>query len=109
MPTRIITCANCSLNGEIEIYDLKSNVPESKTFKHLGHNPFSGHLHYQCPACEVVLLVDPMDVLGEGTVSGLVGKTDRRRHGYGDDQDMPQAMNILQTIGRCLQAEDYRH
>jgi hypothetical protein len=25
-------------------------------------------MHYQCPACGIVLLVDPLDVLSESTV-----------------------------------------
>lgn len=73
MPTRVIVCANCGLRGEIEVQGL-NGVPVSLMFRHLGHNPYSGHMHYQCPSCEVVLLVDPMDVLGKGVISGLPGR-----------------------------------
>ncbi|HLA28654.1 MAG TPA: hypothetical protein VJZ49_12250 [Syntrophales bacterium] len=68
MMTRTMICLRCGIEGEIEVQGMNSGKTSSLIFKHLGHNPFSGHLHYQCPACEVVLLVDPMTVL-EGLIS----------------------------------------
>ncbi|MBI4632578.1 MAG: hypothetical protein HY742_01615 [Deltaproteobacteria bacterium] len=69
MPTRAIACTNCGIKGEIEVRGLSSGVSPAKMFRHLGHNPFSGHMHYQCPACEIVLLVDPMAILADdGTI-----------------------------------------
>lgn len=70
MPTKTIRCINCGVDGEIEVFGLKSDIPSSRVFKHLGHNPFSGDMHYQCPSCEIVLLVNPIAVLGEGTLFG---------------------------------------
>jgi len=64
-----IHCQNCGIEGEIEVQGLNSDKPSALIFRHLGHNPFSGHLHYQCPACDIVLLVDPMTVL-DGFRSG---------------------------------------
>ncbi len=58
-----ITCMNCGIDGELETYSLLDNAPQGRIFRHLGHNPFSGQMHYQCPACKVVLLVDPMTIL----------------------------------------------
>jgi len=49
----------------MEIPGLEETIPNSQIFKHLGHNPWSGDLHYQCPGCRIVLLVKPMDVLDE--------------------------------------------
>jgi len=71
MPTRDICCMRCRLKGEIEVFDLNGATPLSKIFKHLGNNPFSGHMHYQCPACGIVLLVNPLDVLGDVAIKGV--------------------------------------
>jgi hypothetical protein len=71
MPTRDICCMHCSLKGGIEVFDLNGDIPPSKIFKRLGNNPFSGHMHYQCPACGIVLLVNPLDVLGDVAVKGV--------------------------------------
>jgi hypothetical protein len=65
MPTRAIVCMHCGTEGEIEVSGVNSDVPPAKIFRHLGHNPFSGHMHFRCPACEIVLLVDPADVLSD--------------------------------------------
>ncbi len=67
MPIRTIICMNCGIEGEIEIMGLKGDASPAKIFRHLGHNPFSGHMHFRCPACKIVLLVDPMAVLSDGT------------------------------------------
>ena len=45
--------------------DKAGDIPISRVFKHKGHNPFSGNLHYyECSQCKRIILVDPMDVLG---------------------------------------------
>ncbi len=64
-----IHCLKCGIEGEIEVQGLNSDKPSALIFRHMGHNPFSGHLHYQCPVCEIVILVDPMTVL-DGLLSG---------------------------------------
>src|SRR3990172_10431227 len=69
MLTRAIACLNCGHEGEIEVDGLANDVEPSRIFRHCGHNPFSGHMHYQCPACEIILLVDPMSVLGRDTIA----------------------------------------
>ena len=58
-----IICHRCGIEGEIEFQSINRNTPLSRIFRHIGHNPYSGDLHYQCPACEIVLLIDPMTVL----------------------------------------------
>ncbi len=52
-----ITCINCGIEGVIRTSS--SHDDQSlNVFRRLGRNPVSGHLHYQCPACKMVLLVD---------------------------------------------------
>lgn len=81
MTTRDITCLHCGNTGEIEVYGQLPSDGPTKLFRHLGHNPFSGHLHYQCPACKIVLLVDPMSVLGAGAISTIGGRAARTMSG----------------------------
>jgi hypothetical protein len=54
-------------------YWLDDVVPKDRLFKHFGHNPYSGDLHYQCPACEIMLPVDPTAALGVKPLSGQEG------------------------------------
>jgi hypothetical protein len=61
--TRTMICQRCGIEGEIEMQGINSDNPAVRLFRHLGHNPFSGRMHYQCPACKIVLFVDPMTVL----------------------------------------------
>lgn len=53
-----ITCINCGVEGVLKMHGLE-NSDALKVFKRVGRNHFSGHLHYKCPVCEMVLLVDP--------------------------------------------------
>ena len=71
MPTRDIYCVRCGLSGEIEVFNLNRGISLSNIFKHLGHNPFSGDMHYQCPACGIVLLVNPLAVLNDVVIKGI--------------------------------------
>ena len=71
MPTRMIHCTYCGLDGEIEIPGLEPGVPQSRVFTHHGHNPLSGHMFYQCPACQIILHVNPLDVLDETPFEGI--------------------------------------
>ncbi len=66
MPTQAIVCLNCGKAGEIEVKGLNDGGSPSGIFRHQGHNPFSGHMHFQCPACGITLLIDPTDVLSDG-------------------------------------------
>ncbi len=60
-----ITCIYCGVEGVLNVRGLE-NENSLKVFKRVGRNHVSGHLHYQCPVCKIVLLVDPV----------LVGKSD---------------------------------
>ena len=60
-----ITCIYCGVEGVLNVRGLENN-DSLKVFKRVGRNHVSGHLHYQCPVCKIVLLVD----------SAQVGKSD---------------------------------
>ncbi len=66
-----IQCAYCGSKGKVEGFEHQSEERNVKIFKHRGNNPFSGHLHYQCPSCSIVLLVLPMDVLDGKSLTGV--------------------------------------
>ena len=53
-----ITCINCGVEGVLKVFGLE-NDGTLHVFRRLGRNHISGQLHYQCPACKIVLLVDP--------------------------------------------------
>ena len=53
-----ITCINCGIEGVLKASGLQ-NEDSLKIFRRVGRNHVSGHFHYQCPACKMVLLVDP--------------------------------------------------
>jgi hypothetical protein len=72
-------CMNCDFEGIIEIQGVTYDTPASKIFKHRGHNPFSGHMRYQCPACDHILLADLMDVLHDSFITDVRSKL--RNHG----------------------------
>jgi hypothetical protein len=72
-----IQCAYCGLKGKIEGYGSESDDRGVNVFKHLGHNPFSGHLHYQCPSCSIVQLVLPMDILEGKALNGFPGPAEQ--------------------------------
>jgi len=74
MPTRNITCLNCHNVGMLDVHHVNDVVPQGHLFRHLGHNPYSGDLHYQCPVCRIVLLVDPIAALGEMPLNGFPGE-----------------------------------
>ncbi len=73
MPTRDIVCLNCGFAGVLEIHHKIYATMKDGLFKHLGHNPYSGGLHYRCPACEIMLLVNPLAAPGENCLEGFPG------------------------------------
>jgi hypothetical protein len=79
-----IKCINCNFVGTLEkqgiAFDGKTgDIPISRSFKHKGHNPFSGNLYYQCSRCETIILVDPVDVLGAVGAEILTDVREKRR------------------------------
>jgi hypothetical protein len=69
-----IYCHHCNFGGIIETPGAPLEAPAYRIFKHIGYNPFSGHLHYRCPACEIVLLVDPAQVQDKEFVMDIRGR-----------------------------------
>jgi len=57
-----ITCTYCGVEGMLNVHGL-DNDESLKVFKRVGRNHVSGHLHYQCPVCKIILLVDPVVIL----------------------------------------------
>jgi hypothetical protein len=100
MPTRDITCMNCGHVGMLDVHYANEIVPKDRLFKHLGHNPYSGDLHYQCPACEIVLLVDPIAALGKISLKGFPKRRaellTRQKRGYrsGQQDRQPKAKRL---------------
>ncbi len=78
MLTRDITCINCGTAGKIEVLG-NNNISSSCIFPYKGHNPFSSNMHYQCPVCEMMLLVDPMTILNDDIISSLPHLTMQER------------------------------
>jgi len=68
MTTKEIQCDYCGLKGRIDTFH---DDREDSLFKHRGHDPFLGHLYYECPSCARVLIVHPMDILRGKVVKGI--------------------------------------
>ena len=83
--TRDITCLHCGKSGLMDIHNEGEDVADNRLFRHLGHDPFTGDLHYQCPACGIVLLVDPMLALGEKPVKGMPHLLKSKKTLWGED------------------------
>lgn len=67
-----IHCIHCDFRGIMDIPGAQLHVPVSMLFRRLGRNPYSGHLHYQCPACEIVHLINPEMVPDKKFVQALI-------------------------------------
>ncbi|MBN1547888.1 MAG: hypothetical protein JW902_14655 [Syntrophaceae bacterium] len=63
MAGREILCKYCGMKGLIDVPGLNENITRNLMFRYLGHDPFSGNMHFQCPACREVLAVNPWSVL----------------------------------------------
>lgn len=92
MPTRDIACMNCGQVGMLDVHYVNDVVPKDRLFKHFGHDPYSGDLYYQCPACEIMLLVDPTAALGVKSLKGFprwrVDLPSRQGSGYRADKGL---------------------
>lgn|GEM_PF-2464001 len=107
MITREIVCKYCGRAGRIEVPGRDEDLPPSSLFRFLGHNPLSGHMHYRCPACGIVLLVEPMAML---TTGGLL---EGRPQEYGRSEDdlyaLPGQRRRSSWLGRLFQLPRARH
>jgi len=99
MATKEIVCAYCGTCGEIDVWGMNTGLSSSVMFQYMGHNPFSGHMHFQCPSCQIVSLVSPLSILGSGVVTAdihpSVGKAARRESFLSETQNI--ALNSLVT------------
>jgi hypothetical protein len=75
MPTRDISCAYCGMRGKIEIWGINDDISQQELFKYKGHNPMSGHMHFQCPRCTIVSLINPLSVLGSDMILADINPT----------------------------------
>jgi len=98
MTNRAIICLSCGHEGEIEVPGGHSDASPSLIFRHRGHNPISGHMHYQCPACEIVLLVDPMPVLHDDMISALTEGLLRKKADKRQISKLPHRASLLQKL-----------
>jgi hypothetical protein len=71
---RRATCIHCDFEGFLEIQGAGGNPPASRIFRYREHNPFSGHMLYQCPQCHEMLFADPMDVLSKESIPDVRSK-----------------------------------
>lgn len=83
MITGDMQCAYCGLTGKIDGYRAGSEGSATAVFAYRGHNPVSGHIHYQCPSCSIVQLIAPMDILEGKMASGLSGLAPSRIDSFG--------------------------
>jgi len=88
--TRDIICMHCGHKGMMDIHDDKDDGADGRLFIHLGHNIFSGDLHYQCPACGIVLLVEPMLALGKRVIRAMPQMQ--------TDKEMPWRKGVLRGL-----------
>jgi hypothetical protein len=47
----------------IEVPDLNDGIAPELIFKYLGHDTISGGMHFQCPGCKEISVVNPQSVL----------------------------------------------
>src|SRR3989304_4198178 len=95
-----ITCINCGINGEIEVSGLKGDISSTRIFRYLGHNPLSGHMHYQCPACSIVLLVEPQQILMSMVDPSLLQPTIQTKKRPWQNTKLVQSLFLLKFILR---------
>jgi hypothetical protein len=98
MPTREIVCAYCGEIGKIDVWGMNEDIASPAMFKYLGHNPFSGHMHFQCPNCNIVSLVSPSSVLGNGIITSDYHPFEENERGWrrlfpqGEETFLPSAI-----------------
>ncbi|PKN76978.1 MAG: hypothetical protein CVU52_02410, partial [Deltaproteobacteria bacterium HGW-Deltaproteobacteria-10] len=81
MPVHFINCEACGCKGKAGNMFIRDKSAEV-VFTHLGHDVYTGNMHYRCPCCAALLLVDPMEMLSSTSVRGFRQKIKRcdRKH-----------------------------
>ena len=67
-------CMACGRHGSIGVQEECIENFKLDSFHYLGHNSYTGAMHYQCPECDSYLNVDPMDMLKLVTARGQPGQ-----------------------------------
>jgi hypothetical protein len=105
-----ITCIYCGVEGILNVHGLDDDG-SLKIFKRVGRNHVSGQLHYQCPVCRIVLLVDPVlirendpifkkkltnyPLLPPASANNLSGVYSIHLHKYFERGDQGQVVSLL--------------
>jgi hypothetical protein len=68
--TNVIICEACGRKGIAgNLY--VTHRTDRHVFRHLGHDPYDGDMHYTCLYCGAVLAVDPMKMLNNFFIKGI--------------------------------------
>ncbi len=76
MPVRFISCEACGCVAKAGNMFIPGKSAEA-VFEHLGHDPYTGNMHYRCPSCASFLLVDPMKMLDSTVAMGVLHRIKR--------------------------------
>lgn len=75
-------CIVCGCRGSIDEQEVSIEPSRQDGFKYLGHDAFTGAMHYQCPECNSYLNVDPMDMFKTYPVKGQPGPGNPEKDTY---------------------------
>ena len=53
---------------------MESDALGKSIFRYLGHDFSCGHMQFCCPSCGTVIHADPLEVLGDGVITGFPHK-----------------------------------
>jgi len=80
-----ILCLNCGITGILSIHNDNVAVPQDHLFKPIAHE-LHGYFHYRCPVCNIILRVNPMEVMEQKALNGypnwLAKAQAKQRKGY---------------------------
>ena len=66
----IILCESCGCSGRA-VQAMLTDDSEYPLFFHLGHDAYTGDMHFRCANCGALLLVDPMQMITRQFVRGI--------------------------------------
>jgi hypothetical protein len=68
--TNVIICEACGGKGIAGNLYVDHRI-DKHVFRHLGHDLYTGEMHYTCLYCDAVLAVDPMEMLRNFFIKGI--------------------------------------
>jgi len=97
--TNVIICEACRRKGTAgNLYiDNRAGTP---VFRHLGHDPYTGEMHYTCLYCGAVLAVDPMEMLHNFFIKGIPINRAESVSGNLKNEAIPQSGQLLERVFR---------